>query len=144
MRRKEFTIQIKAPKEKVWKVLWNDETYRKWTAPFMEGSYAETDCKEGSKVLFLGPDNCGMVSRIKKSDPFDFMSIEHQGTVLNGVENLNGKEAEKWRGALENYRLKAVDGKTELNIETDIAEEYLESFGKAWPEALQKVKELSE
>lgn len=144
MKRKEFKTTIDAPKEKIWQVLWNDHTYPKWTAPFAEGSRAETDWKEGSQVRFLGPDNCGMISRIKKSDPFDFMSIEHQGVVMNGEEDFKGEEAEKWKGALENYRLRVIDGKTELNIETDIAEEYLESFGKAWPEALQKVKELSE
>ncbi len=50
MKRKESKIEIKAPKEKVWKVLWDDETYGKWTAAFFEGSHAETGWKEGRKL----------------------------------------------------------------------------------------------
>lgn len=69
MERKEFRTTIDAPKEKVWQVLWNDETYPKWTAPFGEGSRAETDWKEGSKVLFLGAEGEGMVSRIAENRP---------------------------------------------------------------------------
>ena len=50
MERKEFTIDINAPREKVWDVLWQDDSYRKWTSVFSEGSHAETDWKKGSKV----------------------------------------------------------------------------------------------
>ncbi len=39
----EFKIRIKAPAEKVWSVLWNDETYKKWTRVFCEGSNTITD-----------------------------------------------------------------------------------------------------
>ncbi|WP_427872212.1 hypothetical protein [Flavobacterium sp. MMS24-S5] len=49
-----FNIDIKAPKEKIWKVLWDDETYRKWTSVFAEGSYAESTWNEGDKIYFLG------------------------------------------------------------------------------------------
>jgi len=64
-----FKITINATPEKVWKILWNDSTYRKWTTVFAEGSFAETDWQEGSKVLFLGPEGRGMVSRIKRNIP---------------------------------------------------------------------------
>lgn len=50
-----FSIQIKAPKEMVWKALWEDKTNREWTAVFSEGSYAVSSWEEGSKVLFLSP-----------------------------------------------------------------------------------------
>jgi len=39
----EFKIEINAPKQKVWEVLWNDATYRKWTNVFCEGTYALSD-----------------------------------------------------------------------------------------------------
>jgi len=144
MKRRTFKTKINASKEKVWKVLWGDETYPKWTAPFMEGSRAETDWEQGGKIHFLGPDGNGMVARIKKSDPYSAMYFEHLGVVKDGVEDTESEKAKKWAGAEENYTLEKTDGKTELTVETDIAEEYLESFEKAWPEALLKVKELSE
>ena len=64
-----FTITIHAPKEAVWATLWNDSTYREWTSVFSEGSYADTDWKEGSKVLFLSGTGEGMYSTIARNKP---------------------------------------------------------------------------
>ena len=47
------SIFINAPKEKIWSVLLDDKTYRKWTSVFMEGSYAEGNWQQGSKILFM-------------------------------------------------------------------------------------------
>ncbi|MCH5718464.1 SRPBCC family protein [Niabella hibiscisoli] len=47
-----FSIIISAPLEKVWKTLWDDDTYRKWTAPFNPGSYMESDWQVGAKPCF--------------------------------------------------------------------------------------------
>ena len=144
MERKEFEITINVPKEKVWKVLWDDETYRQWTAPFSPGSYAETDWKEGGKVRFLGPNGDGMVAKINERRGNEHMFVEHLGVVKDGVEDTESEKAQSWKGARENYFLSTVGGQTKLMVETDIAEEYLEEFQKSWPQALQKVKELSE
>ena len=97
----EFTIIINANPEKVWEVLWGDKTYSQWTAIFSEGSYAKTDWKEGSKVLFLTPDGRGMVSKIKQKIPNQYMLFEHLGVIENNIENLESKEAKEWAGATE-------------------------------------------
>lgn len=144
MKRREFFTTIDAPREKVWNVLWDRGTYPKWTAPFCEGSSVETDWKEGGKVKFLGPDGNGMLSRIKRNDPHHLMYIEHLGVVKGGAEDTESRDATKWKGAVENYTLTELDGETKVHVETDIDEEYLDSFEEAWPEALRKVKELSE
>ncbi|MBD0850340.1 SRPBCC family protein [Maribacter arenosus] len=144
MERKEFKTTINAPREKVWKVLWGDSTYPKWTAPFGEGSRAETDWKEGSKVHFLSADGGGMVSRIAKNRPNEFMSIEHLGIAKNGVEDTTSEKVKEWKGAMENYSLLDKEGKTMLLVAMDIADEYLDYFVKVWPKAFEKVKELSE
>lgn len=144
MKRREFKIIIDTSREKVWQVLWADATYPEWTAPFCEGSRAETDWQEGSRVLFLSPDGSGMLSKIAVSRPYEFMSFEHQGMVNNGVEDTKSDMAKEWAGAKEDYTLKTVDGKTELVLEMDIGEEYLDEFLKTWPKALEKVKELAE
>jgi len=99
----EFTIVINATPEKVWKILWGDKTYSQWTAIFSEESYAKTDWKEGSKVLFLTPDGRGMVSRIKKKIPNKYMLFEHLGIIEDHIENLESKEAKEWGGATEAY-----------------------------------------
>jgi uncharacterized protein YndB with AHSA1/START domain len=70
MEKLNFSIDIKAPIQKVWDTLWADETYRKWTAAFSEGSYAESDWNEGSRILFLSPAGDGMLARIaEKREP---------------------------------------------------------------------------
>ena len=142
---KTFTITIDAPREKVWSTLWNDATYRKWTAAFAEGSWAKTDWKKGSKVLFLDGKNDGMVSTIADNQPNEFMSFKHLGIVKNGVEDTT--ESKEWSGALENYTLKPLNGKTELVIDfgvKNIPEEMLSYFMETWPKALAKLKELAE
>ena len=144
MEKKQFKIEIAAPKEKVWKVLWGDTTYPAWTSAFAEGSRAETNWEEGSKVLFLDGKGQGMVSTIAKKIPNEFMSFKHLGTVKDGVEDFESEQTKEWSGALENYLLKTVNGKTELVVDMDIAEEYKDYFMNTWPKALDKVKELAE
>jgi hypothetical protein len=139
-----FKTVINATPEKIWKVLWDDATYRKWTSAFSEGSYAETDWKEGSKVLFLDGQGQGMVSRIAENRPNEYMSIEHLGEVKNGVEDTSSDRVKEWAGAHENYTLKKVNGKTELSVDMDITEEFKEMFSQMWPKALDNVKKLSE
>lgn len=139
-----FKTVINAAPEKIWKVLWDDTTYRKWTSAFSEGSYAETDWKKGSKVLFLDGQGQGMVSRIAENRPNEYMSIEHLGEVKDGVEDTSSDRVKAWAGAHENYTLKKVNGKTELSIDMDITEEFKEMFSQIWPKALDNVKKLSE
>jgi len=144
MEKQEFKIAIDAPREKVWNVLWTDDTYREWTSPFSAGSHAETDWKKGSKVLFLDGKGMGMVSTIAENIPNEYMSFEHRGVVKDGVEDTESEEVKKWAGAHENYTLKNVSGKTELVVDMDINDEYKDMFTEIFPKALQKVKELSE
>lgn len=139
-----FSTSINASPEKVWNILWTDASYRKWTAAFMEGSYAVTDWKEGSKVLFLDGKGMGMVSRIAVNRPNEYMSIEHLGEVKDGVEDTTSDRVKAWAGAHENYTLKKINDQTELTIDMDITEEYKEMFAQIWPKALANVKQLSE
>ncbi len=144
MEKHEFKITINGPREKVWKVLWDDASYREWTAVFAPGSSAKTDWKKGSEVQFLDEKNDGMISRVEENIPNEYMSIEHLGYVKNGVEDRHSEEVKKWAGAHENYTLKNVNGHTELVVDMDIVDEYKDYFIKTWPLALEKVKELSE
>ena len=147
MEKLKFSTNIKAPREKVWNVLWNDDTYRKWTSAFMEGSYAETDnWKEGTKVLFLGPGGDGMVSTVAKNKRNEFMSFKHLGEVKNGVEDTESEKIKIWAGAMENYMLSDENGNTKLDVELDVdsAGDFKDYFSKTFPVALEKVKELAE
>ena len=145
MEKLNFKTVINATPEKIWKVLWSSDTYPKWTSAFAEGSNAETDWQEGSKVLFLDGQGRGMVSRIAESRPNEYMSFEHLGEVADGVEDTTSERVKDWAGARENYTLrKNADGKTELIIDMDINDEFKDMFAQIWPKALENVKNLAE
>ncbi|MBK8428997.1 MAG: SRPBCC domain-containing protein [Lewinellaceae bacterium] len=145
MKKLTFSIQINAPKVRVWDILWADETYRAWTTVFHPGSHAKSDWKEGSKILFVGGDGGdGMVSKIARLIPNEFMSFEHLGEIKNGVEDYDSPAVKAWKGAHENYTLQEKSGGTELSVELDADDSFADYFQDKFPKALEKVKELAE
>jgi hypothetical protein len=105
----------------------------------------KTDWKEGDKVLFLGGDGTsGMVSRIARNVPNEFMSFEHLGEMKDGVEDTTSDRVKGWAGSHENYTLKGEGTGTELTVELDINEEFKEMFSGLFPKAIDKVKQLAE
>jgi hypothetical protein len=145
MEKMNFSISINAPREKVWSTLWNDSTYRQWTAVFAEGSYAKTDnWKEGSKVLFLGPSGEGMVSKVAVNKPNEYMSFEHLGEVKAGVEDTTSDRVKQWAGSNENYTLEESGGKTLVKVDMDMPADFKDYFTNTWPKALEKLKQISE
>lgn len=144
MKKLKFKTEIKATKEKVWKILWDDSTYRKWTSVFTEGSHAKSDWNEGSKVEFLSGGGEGMYSMIEKKSAPDFMSFKHLGVIKDGKEQPIDDETKKWSGAHENYTLTGNNDSTTLNVEMDIIDEFEDYFSETFPKALEKVRELSE
>ncbi|OGG65840.1 hypothetical protein A3I99_00145 [Candidatus Kaiserbacteria bacterium RIFCSPLOWO2_02_FULL_45_11b] len=143
------SVFINAPREKVWDTLLGYDSYKEWTKSFNPTSRFEGDWSEGSKIRFLGTDENGgneggMVSRIAKNIPNQFISIQHLGIIENGVEDTTSPKAKMWTPAFENYTLTAKDGGTELVVEQDLDEEYLAGFTEMWNKALQVLKELAE
>jgi hypothetical protein len=134
-----FSININAPCEKVWNVLWDDQCYKDWTRIFCEGSHAVSDWKEGSKIVFLSDGNNGMFSRIAKKVENEYMSFEHLGEIRNGVE-----QTAPWENAYENYTLKGENNLTQLLVDLDSTEKFESYFNDTFPKALQRVKELAE
>ncbi len=145
MTKQEYKTVINAPREKVWDVLWGEDTYPKWTSVFAEGSMAETDWAKGSKVLFTDGKGSGMVSRIEENIPHEYMSIEHLGEIRDGVVDTESDMVKAWAGSHENYTLTSVgENQTEVTVDMDFNEEFAEMFRNIWPKALAKLKELSE
>ena len=144
-----FQAHISAPREKVWRTMLDDATYRIWTEVFNPtGSYYVGDWNKGSKILFVGPDKegkkRGMVSMIEENKPYEFLSIKHVGIIKDGIEDTTSDAIKGWTPAFENYTFKDVSGATELLIDVDTNDEYGELFKGMWPKALEKLKELAE
>lgn len=148
MQKIHYSIKINAPKEKVWDTMLGDETFRRWTDVFAKGSHFEGSWDEGSKIVFLAPDENGkmggMVSEIAANTPYEFISIKHLGIVNDGMEDTTSAAVKDWAGAYENYTFKEQDGVTEVLVDMDTNDEYKEMFEETWPKALEKLKTLAE
>ncbi|MFV8368353.1 SRPBCC family protein [Flavobacterium sp. LB2R40] len=140
----EFKIEIKAPKEKVWDVLWKEETYKQWTSVFCEGTYAVSDWKEGSKIHFLSPNGDGMNSIIYKKIPNEYMAFKHISELKNFVEMPVDAKTQEWTGSMETYQLIEDNGLTVLVAKMDAVEKYVDYFKTTFPKGLDMVKKLSE
>lgn len=140
-----FTIQINAPKEKVWDTMLSADTYTEWTEPFSPGSRFEGNWEEGTEIKFLDASSkSGMYSMVRENKKYEFVSVEHLGIVNDGVVDTTSDEVKKWAPAFENYTFTEKDGGTEVAVDMDISEEYKDNFQDMWPKALQKLKEISE
>ncbi|MCB1023557.1 MAG: SRPBCC domain-containing protein [Acidobacteria bacterium] len=143
MERISFSENIEASAERVWKILWEDGSYRDWTRVFREDSHAVSDWEEGSKIHFLDSKGSGMYSIIDRKIQDQFMSFKHIGEIKNGEEQPVDKNS-TWSGGIESYKLTETGGITELLVETDVIEDFKDFMLEKFPLALARVKELSE
>lgn len=145
-----YTIDINAPKEKVWQIMLSDQTYRQWTEAFQPGSYFEGSWNEGDAIRFLSEADGGqrgMTSKIARNVPYEFISIEHLGEVVDGKDDTESEEAKLWAGSFENYTFAEHDGVTTVTVDLEspnMPVEFATMFDQQWPVALQKLKELAE
>ncbi|MCW3074102.1 MAG: polyketide cyclase [Flaviaesturariibacter sp.] len=138
------SILINASKEAVWDLLTQDHHNRIWYAAFSPGTYAETDWKEGSKVVFKDAGNCGMIGVVKENKPGEILSIEYTGEIKNGVEDYDSEAVQAFKGGREIYWMKSVASGTQLDIAGDMAPAYFDWMSAAWDKALVMLKDLAE
>jgi len=138
------SIEINAPKEKVWEVLTEDRYTRIWYAEFHEGSHAVTDWKQGSKAQFIDNDGSGIVGVIAVSESGKELVIEYTGMVMKGVEDFESDMAKEFKGARESYKLSEKDGVTIIDLAGDMNDQMYEMMSGLWEKAFAKLKELAE
>ncbi|QNL48112.1 SRPBCC domain-containing protein [Olivibacter sp. SDN3] len=131
-------ININAPAEKVWQVLWGKDTYKKWAAAYMPGSSYTGDLKQGGRVKFLDPDNNGMESEVASL-------TENREITFHHLHELQaGNEGQSLGNLREKYTLEEQDDVTTLSLISDMPEEYFKEMDAATKKALQTIKELAE
>ena len=141
-----FSIDINAEPEKVWKNLWESESYKKWSSVFCQGSYFEIDeFKIGNKIHFLTPEGEGMYSVIEDLIENKYLAFKHLGAIKNFKElPLDDPSTTEWSNAIESYVLIAQDGGTHLKINAQTADEYIDFMNETFPKALKVLKQLVE
>ncbi|MEJ7769274.1 MAG: hypothetical protein WKF89_15755 [Chitinophagaceae bacterium] len=138
------SIDIQAPKQKVWEVLFDDRFSRIWYVIFSEGTHAITDWVQGSTVVFKDSTECGLLGKVVVNKPFEKLSLEYEGVLMYSKEDYDSEMAVSIKGGLETYVLDEKNGNTLLSIACDMSPDQFESMSHSWDDALLKVKDLSE
>lgn len=151
MKKLQFSVKINAPVSKVYEAmlgLKSKSTYEQWTSQFNPASTYDGSWNKGSKILFIGTDEKGekggMVSEVVENIPSQFVSVRHYGLVKNDKEITEGPEVEKWAGGFENYTFKDNNGNTEITVDLDATDDFVEYMNQTFPKALEKLKEICE
>ncbi|MGA9212553.1 SRPBCC family protein [Kaistella sp.] len=140
-----YGIILNAPIQKVWDLLWNEETYAEWTQFFSVGSKFKTDWKIGGKTYFLDANENGMVSTIKSLQEPTEIVFSHLGVVHNGIEDTKSKDVEEWSGAEESYFLRGIDeNTTELRAIIHTLDEYKDHMNTGFHKGFEWLKKLAE
>jgi uncharacterized protein YndB with AHSA1/START domain len=139
----EKSIDIDAPKEKVWAVLLEDTYNKDWLSVFSEGTRAKTDWIEGHKVRFTDKAGNGIVGRVLEKKPYEKLVFEYDGMLVAGNEDYDSDAAKSIKDARETYCLSDYDGRTRLKIASDIDDAHYGQMERQWEAALQRIAELA-
>ena len=140
-----YQTEINASAEKVWDVLWNENTYSKWTYFFSPDSNMVTDWQVGGKTYFTDSSKKnGMVSTIDKIEENKYLVFKHLGEIKDGVEDTESEKVKVWSGGKEAYYLEENNGKITLKVEVDSDDSFKDMFDNGFKKGLEIIKELSE
>lgn len=78
-----------------------------------------------------------MVSRTAENIPNHFVSISHYGLLKAYIEII---EVGKWANGFENYAFEENNGITNLIVDLDKTEDFLDYMNQTYPKALHKLK----
>ena len=142
MQKQQFSIEIKAPRERVWNTLWDGKTFRDWANIIDEGTYMVGELKEGNEVQFISSvSGFGVTSLVEKLAQNEFISFRQMADTKDSGEREREKE---WTGGTESYSLAENEGITTLTVDIDVPPGQEETFRVRFPKALERVKILAE
>lgn len=147
MIKKQFTIAINAPVQKVRYNMTSPEWYKKRTADFNPaGSWFEGNWSQWSEMRFVGPnpdkpeDIWWMLATVEVNNLFSFISLHHTAEINNWEIRTDSER----KDAHENYSFSEKDWVTTVTVDIDLTESMDEYMSDAWPKALNALKEMSE
>jgi hypothetical protein len=85
------------------------------------------------------------MATIVENRPYEYLLAKHIAVLgKDGVEDRDSDMAKGWIGSTESYEFKEKNGKTELKVVINTKPEWEKMFTDGWPNALKKLKEISE
>ena len=137
----QFSIEIEAPREKVWQTLFDDKTFRDWGSIIDEGQYMEGVLAEGNEVQFISASGMGVTSVIEKLILHEYIAFKQVADTMDSGKKERDKE---WTGGTESFELIEKNNSTNLIVKIDIPPGLEEIFEDRFPKALERVKILAE
>ena len=137
----QFSIEIEAPRKKVWQTLWEDKTFRDWGSIIDEGQYMVGELAEGNEVQFISAEGLGVTSVIEKLIPNEYIAFKQVADTMDSGKQERDKE---WTGGTESFELSEKNNITNLIVKIDIPPGLEEIFKDKFPKALERVKILAE
>lgn len=132
-----YEILINASPQKVWRILWDPDTYTEWTQYFAPGSSMHSDWQVNGQTVFLDANGDGMISTITELEEFKRVTFKHLGMLEDGIEDLDSEDVKKWSGVLEKYVLKDLNGSTQLSVELETSKQHVELVNNGLKKALR-------
>lgn len=142
MQQQTYSITINASAPQIWKVLWDNTSFRDWANFIDEGMWLRGEVIEGAEVRFMSrhPD-VGVTSLVEKLIPNERVTFRH---IPENSEVRTIEPGEEWTGGEETYELAEANGHTALTITMDVPPVQEDNMKRVIPLALQRVKELAE
>lgn len=140
-----YEVRINAPQASVWSTLTDAEKYTQWVKAFSPDSYADGAWKQGTFIKFLDPNMGGTKAFIEALEPEKHILVRHVSVISKeGDESTDGEMAGNWIGTTEEYTLTQADNGTLLTIQIKTHPDFVQMFKSSWPDALQRIRKLSE
>lgn len=133
------SIEVNAVTMDVWDVLVKPKYTKQWGNEFGEGTYVETNWKEGAEVLWKDREgNIGAKGIVEINDPATLLKVIFYDDVSSKPPAQTGEYAEI-------YALSEKDGKTIISIEAGpLSVKEVKIHSPLWDKALAKMKALAE
>ncbi len=140
----QFSIDIAAPRERVWDCMFDPLAYRDWTRAFADGSYYEGVWATGRRLRFLDPQGFGMEAVVDEAVPHERLSLRLVGEIKDGRPVAGSRLAQM--PAHERYVFTATPQRgTHLAVHLQSWDDGFTDFLQTtWPQALSRLKAIAE
>lgn len=83
-----------------------------------------------------------MVATIERLEELKVVIFKHLARVWESIEDLEGEEVKKWKGALKKYVLEQIDGKNILRVNVDRSKDYREMMENGFKRVMRLLNSL--
>ncbi len=132
------SIELPIPASQVWQILTEPMHVAEWASAFSEGTYVETDWKEGSEVLWKTKEG------ITGAKGFMEKLVKNALLVVRFYDDVNAKTGDDLGNYRESFSLEEANGKTVLTIQSGPQPvKFVKSQAPLWENALKKINEIA-